>query len=144
MKVVLVLFTNIDTKSTQNRHKGSKIDTKWSVLCRFLWGRGYMEPTTFTKIVILVSSFVSEMSGQCQKYVANLEVVGIPPQTGGRPAKRKRILFWWGGFRFQKFRAGFLPFCWAPCWAVNRSALAYDLRALAFRFSLYNPAKFIR
>jgi hypothetical protein len=36
MKVVDALFTNIDTKSTQNRHKVFKIDTKWAVLCRFL------------------------------------------------------------------------------------------------------------
>ena len=46
-----------------------------------------MEPTTFTKIVILVSSFVSEMSVQCQKYVANFEVVGIPPKLEAGPRK---------------------------------------------------------
>ena len=87
MKVVLVLFLNIDTKSTWNRHKGSKIDTNRDILCRFSLGREYMEPTTFTKIVILVSFFVSEMSGQCQKYVANLEVLGIPPKLDCPPRK---------------------------------------------------------
>jgi len=57
-----------------------------------------------------VSVFVSGMSGQCQKYVANFEVMGIPPQTGAAPAKRKRILSAWGGFRFQKILSDFLPF----------------------------------
>ena len=38
MKVVEALFMDIDTKSTWNRHKVSKIDTKWVVLCRFLGG----------------------------------------------------------------------------------------------------------
>jgi len=34
-----------------------------------------------------VSVFVSGMSGQCQKYVANFEVMGIPPKLGAGPRK---------------------------------------------------------
>jgi len=78
---------NIDTKSTQNRHKMSKIDTKWAALCRF-WGVIHHDVVIkFIGINYFVSVFVSGMSGQCQKYVANFEVVGIPPKLDQPPRK---------------------------------------------------------
>jgi len=76
-----------------------------------------------------VSVFVSGMSGQCQKYVANFEVMGIPPQTGAAPAKRKRILSAWGGFRFQKILSDFLPFSWA----LERVPVAVPCRPICAR-----------
>ena len=87
MKAVVVLFTNIDTKSTWNRHKMSEVDTKWAVLCRF-WGGGIGRVSIkFIGMNYFVSVFVSGMSGQCQKYVANFEVVGIPPKLEQPPRK---------------------------------------------------------
>jgi hypothetical protein len=78
---------NIDTKSTQNRHKMSKIDTKWAVLCRF-WGEVHHDVAIkFIEMNYFVSVFVSGMSGQCQKYVANFEGVGIPPKLDQPPRK---------------------------------------------------------
>jgi hypothetical protein len=87
MKVVEVLFMDIDTKSTQNRHKMSKIDTKWAVLCRF-WGGGIgCVSIKFIGMNYFVSVFVSQMSGRCQKYVVNFEGVGIPPKLESGPRK---------------------------------------------------------
>jgi hypothetical protein len=87
MKVVEALFMDIDTKSTWNRHKVSKIDTKWAVLCLFLGGGIGRVSIKFIGMNYFVSVFVSGMSGQCQKYVVNFERLGIPPKLGAGPRK---------------------------------------------------------
>jgi hypothetical protein len=74
-----------------------------------------------------VSVFVSQMSGQCQKYVVNFEGVGIPPKLRWPAEKESRPQID-GGVPFPKKLGRFFAFFLGRSLGLGRRPWRSDLR----------------
>ena len=128
---------DIDTKSTQNRHKMSEVDTKWAVLCRF-WGGG------IGRVSIKFIGMCRFLCRKCQGDVKNMSQIlreWVSPPNWEPALEKKTDPNLMGGVPFPKILCGFFAFFVGARWYAvrppSRSVSRRSLRPFLCSFHWY-------